>query len=756
MLFFYSIKKLHCPACATRIEEEIMKQPHVQGVNINVDTTKLRIESNNELDINLLNSIADSIEKGTKILPWQEIETGNHTNQNPPCSCQCIEHTHEHEHVHSHVHDDHEYRHDHDDHEHSHDHEHGPTLRTMLICFVLFFSGLFAEHLLFNPEQHPLLERSILLFCYAFPYVICGQMVLLSAWNSFLRKDFFNEFTLMGGATLAAIIIGHFGEAVGVMLFYCIGEYFQEKAAGKSRHSIRMLLASKPSIAHTCDINGNNVRDITPEEVHLGNYVLVRPGEKFPLDGEVVDGVSYMDTAPLTGEPLPVLVGKNDRVLAGCINKECALIIRVTTVFADTSIARILEMVENAKGRKSPTERLITRLARYYTPAVVLIAFLIATLPPLFTHAPFTEWLYKALVLLVISCPCALLISIPLTYFGGIGTASKRGILVKGGYVLDALQFINVVAFDKTGTLTKGSFSIIQNEPAPQTSAQDLLKIAALAESRSNHPIAKAIIKEALESFGKLPVALNLQTKEVLGKGIIATADNEAILVGTWEFLKEHAVQNMPLYEEIENSIAKYAEVGSHIFVAKNSEYKGLLVASDTLRPEAAETLKALRTQGIKTLAMLTGDHAAGAKSIAQKLDLDIVKSNLLPQDKATALESIAPLKETLFMGDGINDAPVLATAGIGVAMGGLGSEAAVETADVVILDDNPARVPELLRIGYATKRIVWQNIFMALGIKLLFVVLGLTGISGLWEAVFADVGVALLAVLNASRIMKS
>ncbi len=741
MKYFYKVHKLHCSGCAARIEESLLNLDGVEGASIDMDTRKLRLESSHEISLEVMNPLVNAIERGT-YLELISDEQKSAPNIPSACAegCNC---------AHDHHHDN-DYNHDHHDHDHDHDHEHGPSVQTMVMCFVLMTIGLLAEHFVPAVQNSPTLERVVILFCFALPYVLCGHSVLLEGWNSFKKKDFFNEFTLMGGATIAAIIIGHLEEAVGVMLFYCIGEYVQEKAAGKSRHSIRALLATKPSTAHVCDAKGHNVKDMDPENVALHSYVLVRPGEKIPLDGVVVDGTSEVDTAPLTGESMPVLAEEGRHVFAGCINKDSALVIQVTEVFQNTSVARILEMVESANARKAPTERFISRFARYYTPAVVATATLVALLPPLFGAGTFSEWTYKALVLLVVSCPCALIISIPLGYFGGIGAASRRGILVKGGYVLDALQHVKVAAFDKTGTLTHGTFSITHYQTASKVSEADLIAWAGLAESRSNHPLAKAIVKECLLKHGSMRPTQQLHVQEVPGKGVIAEADADTIVVGTLEFL-----QSMPQIQGVPDKASLEAlthEGGSLALVAKNNIYMGCLVGADTLRPEAAEALKNLRAEGIVTLAMLTGDHEAGAQHMAKHLPLDVVKSRLLPQDKAQILESLAPAKETLFMGDGINDAPVLATAGVGIAMGGLGSEAAIETADVVILDDSPARVPELLRIASKTRQIVWQNIIMALSIKGLFVCLGIVGVSGLWEAVFADVGVALLAVLNATR----
>ncbi len=717
MVKFYTIHKLHCAACAARIENAILELDGVEGVIIDMQTKRMRFESRKEYSLDILSEICASIESGAYLEAWLATE----------------------EKAEKFV---------------AEEEMHGPGVRTMAICAALLFIGLLGEHIFHVDDKGAFWKWSMLIVCFVIPYILCGYSVLLAGFKSLLKKDFFNEFTLMSGATIAAIGIGHLEEAVGVMLFYCIGEYVQDKAAGKSRRSIQALLAAKPSIAHVCDEKGNNCQDTAPEDVLINAFVLVRPGEKIPLDGVVVDGLSEVDTAPLTGEPLPVLAEKGRHVFAGCINKDAALVIQVTALFTDTSVARILEMVESATARKAPTERFITRFARYYTPAVVAAAALVFVLPPLFGAGTFSEWLYRALVLLVVSCPCALIISIPLGYFGGIGAASRRGILVKGGYVLDALQYIRVAAFDKTGTLTQGTFTITQKYAAKDIGEEELISVAALAESRSNHPLAKAIVKDALLRLGKLPQVFELQVQEFPGKGILAKADNDEILVGTAEFLE--SIQDLPEKSFLDSIAASAKGGGSLALVAKNGKYLGCLVGADTIRPNAKDALLALREQGITTLAMLTGDHETGAQLIAKDLPLDVIKSRLLPQDKATALLSLAPEKETLFMGDGINDAPVLATAGIGIAMGGLGSEAAVETADVVILDDNPARVPELLRIAKATRSIVWQNIIMALSIKLIFVCLGLVGISGLWEAVFADVGVALLAVLNASRTMRA
>ena len=625
-------------------------------------------------------------------------------------------------------------------HDHGHEHEaSGGERRELLlmgVSAVLFALGMLADTRLetFLPSW------LVLTLCYVLPYALCGYDVLRQMLRNIMRGDIFNEFTLMGGATIAAIALGQLPEAVGVMLFYRIGEFMQERAAGNSRRSVKALLAARPTTAHEL-LDDGATRDVNPEELGPGSRILVRPGEKIPLDGTVLEGESQVDASPLTGESVPVRLSPGGQVHAGTINLNGALTVEVTAPFAESSIARILEMVENAAARKAPTERFITRLARWYTPASGL-ALLVAVLPPLFGLGSFQEWIYRALVLLVISCPCALLISIPLGYFGGIGAASRRGILIKGGAVLDNLRDIRVAAFDKTGTLTEGVFEVNAVLPMPGVSREELLSVAALAESRSNHPIARSVLRAALAAgLGTEKDAAVSAMREIPGKGVEVTADGAQVLAGNAALLEAYNITPLPVDMP-----------GSVVQVARDGRALGALVVSDRIKPQAPGALEALRRLGVDVLAMLTGDRQSQARPVAKELGLDVLKADLLPEDKASALEALGPTRQTLMVGDGINDAPVLATAGVGVAMGGLGSEAAIETADVVILDDNPQRLPELLRIARRTRRIVWENIVLALGIKVLFMGLGIVGLSGLWEAVFADVGVALLAVLNASR----
>lgn len=572
---------------------------------------------------------------------------------------------------------------------------------------------------------------------YAAPYLLCGLPIFSDAFAQMKKGDIFNEFSLMSFATLAAVILGHLGEAVGVMLFYRTGEFLQELASSSSRGSIKALLASKPSTANV--LRGGAVSTEAVENVAPGDTVIVRAGEKIPLDGVVGSGLSQIDSSPLTGESLPLPVEPGSAVQAGCINGSGVLEVKVTSRFADTHMAKIMEMVENAASRKSPTERFITRFARYYTPAVVLGAFLVAVLPPLLAGAEWSTWVYRALVLLVISCPCALLISIPLGYFGGIGAASRQGILVKGGNVLDGILHTDTVIFDKTGTLTRGKFSVQTLVPAPGADEAELLAAAALAECESNHPIARSVMLRA-EGFTR---PADLTVSELAGRGMSARSDGVSYLAGTAALMREHGFTPLDA-----------AQNATIVHVAAGEKYLGYISVADSLKPEAAKAVSELRALGLKT-AMLSGDRPETVAAVAGELGLDAFRAGLMPDEKVAAMEELARPQSIAFVGDGINDAPSLAVARVGIAMGGIGSEAAIEAADAVILNDSPAKVASLYTIARKVRVVVWQNIAMALGIKGLFMALGVVGVSGLWEAVFADVGVALMAVLNSVRTMK-
>lgn len=633
---------------------------------------------------------------------------------------------------------------------HSHDHDHGHShgsgefnlreeLTPIVISGVLFLIGLIFNEPLHN-TPFSIAEYAVLIPA----YLISGWSVLTTAGRNILRGRVFDENFLMSIATLGAIAIHEIPEGVAVMLFFQVGELFQDYSVGRSRRSIKALLEVRPDTANL-KVDGD-IREVSPESVKVGDIILVRPGEKVPLDGEILAGTSQMDTSALTGESVPRSVAVGETVLSGMINQSGVLTIRVTKLFNESSISRILELVENASAKKADTEKFITRFARYYTPVVVFLSLAVAILPPLFiAETTRSVWVYRALVLLVISCPCGLVISIPLGYFGGIGGAAKRGILVKGSTFLDALTQVNTVVFDKTGTLTKGSFRVTQVVPENGWDKQKLLALAAQVESQSNHPVAQSI----LQAHGQPVDASGVSHyEEIAGHGIRARVDGRTVLAGNDRLLHR---ENIP-HEvcEVDGTVAHLAVEG---------KYVGRIIIADELKEDAPQAIESLKSQGITT-AMLTGDSQSVADSVAKKLGLDQHRAELLPEDKVTALETflsqaISNKKKVVFVGDGINDSPVIARADVGMAMGGLGSDAAIETADVVIMTDAPSKVAEAIALSRRTLRIVWQNIILAMAVKALFIGLGAIGLATLWEAVFADVGVALLAIFNASRILR-
>jgi Cd2+/Zn2+-exporting ATPase len=573
-------------------------------------------------------------------------------------------------------------------------------------------------------------------------YVLVGYPVLWSAARNIARGQVFNEMFLMSLATVGALAIGQWPEAVGVMLFYSVGEYLQDRAVARSRTSIAGLLNLRPDFARVLVDGSAQTR--APEGVAVGDLVEVLPGERVPLDGEVVEGQSFVDTASLTGESVPRQVSPGSLVLSGFVNDHGRLLVRVTRPFGQSSAARILDLVENAAAHKAPTEKFITRFAAYYTPAIVLISALVAVVPPLvFPGATFQEWIYRALVILVISCPCALVLSIPLGYFGGLGGASRNKLLVKGAHFLDALTRVDTVVFDKTGTLTQGVFAVAEVRPRNGFTREQLLGWAAAAESRSAHPIARSI-REACP--GASPVASDVS--EVKGHGVIAVVGGQTVVAGNDRLLHREAID----HEDCDVA-------GTVVFVAVDGAYAGYLVVSDRVKDEAVQTVAELRRQGVRRLVMLTGDDTSVAQRVADQLGLDACFAEQLPEDKVRNLEQLmqsAPAgRKVVFVGDGMNDAPVLVRADVGFAMGGLGSDAAIEAADVVVMDDHLARVPQALRLAAFTRRVVLQNIAFALAVKGLFVVAGALGAANMWEAVVADVGVSLLAVLNAMRTIR-
>ena len=584
-------------------------------------------------------------------------------------------------------------------------------------------------------------KYSLLIFLVA--YLLVGSDVLYKALRNITKGRIFDENFLMSVATIGAIAIGEPSEAVGVMLFYKIGEYLQELAVGKSRKSISELMQIRPDMANLK--LGNTIKVVNPEDVNIGDYIIVKPGEKVPLDGVVIEGSSMMDTSALTGESVLRTVKKGDNLLSGFINKNALLTVQVTKDFSESTASKILDMVENASSKKSKTENFISVFSRYYTPIVVGLALLIAILPPIFMQgATFSEWIHRGLIFLVVSCPCALVLSIPLSYFSGIGVASKQGVLIKGSNYLEALRYVDTVVFDKTGTLTEGVFDVVKVKPV-NISEDELIKFASIAEVNSNHPIAKSI----LNYYNKEINLNNIEEyEEIASHGIRVKYENNIILAGNEKLMASNNIK-----------IEKSTDVGTVVYIAINNEFKGYIVIADKIKTDSEEAIRLIKEQGIKETVMLTGDNKEVANFVAKKLKLDKVFSNLLPNEKVEKIEELYKNKiakeKIAFVGDGINDAPVLARVDVGIAMGGLGSDAAIEAADVVIMTDEPSKIAQGIKISKKTYKIVWQNIIFALGIKIIVMVLGATGIASMWDAVFADVGVALIAVLNAMRIKK-
>ena len=574
-------------------------------------------------------------------------------------------------------------------------------------------------------------------------YVILGWDVVWQAVKNITRGQVFDEHFLMSVSTIGAFAIGEYPEAVAVMLFYQVGEFFQSLAVKRSRKSISDLMDIRPDSA-TVKRNGV-LQVVSPESVAVGEIIVVKPGEKIPLDGIVVDGESMLDTKALTGESVPRSIRKGDEALSGCINQSGLLTLKVTKSFGESTVSKITDLVENASARKAPTENFITTFARYYTPVVVGMAAVLAIIPPLVLGGGWSEWLRRGFVFLIVSCPCALVISIPLTFFGGIGAASKRGVLVKGSNYLEALNKVSVVVFDKTGTLTKGVFEVANIIPAAGYQKEQVLEYAAQAESYSNHPIAKSI----LATYGK-PIDQKQFSgfEEISGHGISVMVQGKKVLAG-----------NSKLMESEKIAYAACDAAGTKFYVAADGSYVGCILIADEVKPDSKCAIAELKKIGVEKTVMLTGDDERIGKSVADELGLDAYYAQLWPDQKVEKLEMLDKQKrqgsKLAFVGDGINDAPVLARADVGIAMGGLGSDAAIEAADVVLMTDEPSKLVEAIDVAKATKRIVMQNIVIALGIKSVFLVLGALGMAGMWEAVFGDVGVTIIAVLNAMRILK-
>ena len=582
----------------------------------------------------------------------------------------------------------------------------------------------------------------ILLIIYLTAYLIVGGDVVLKAFRNILKGQIFDENFLMSLATIGAFIIGEYPEGVAVMLFYQIGELFQDYAINKSRKSIADLMDIRPDYANVVR-NGETIK-VDPDEVNIGEEIIVKPGEKIALDGKIIDGYSVIDTSALTGESLPREVSPGDDILSGCVNMSGLIRIKVSKEFGESTVSKILDLVENASSKKSESEKFITKFAKYYTPIVVIIAILLAIIPPLvLKDATFNDWLYRALVFLVISCPCALVISIPLGFFGGIGGASAHGVLVKGSNYLEALSKTEMIVFDKTGTLTKGVFKVTEIV-TKNISKEKLLEIAAYAESYSTHPISISLQNAYGKNIDNSKIS---DVEEIPGHGVKAIVEDKVVLAGNNKLMKKMSIEYST--DEV---------IGTVVHIAMDGDYKGYIVISDEIKLDSKIAIKNLKNLGIKKTIMLTGDSKVVGEKVANELGLDLVYTELLPADKVQKVEELLKEKSKKgslsFVGDGINDAPVLARADVGIAMGGLGSDAAIEAADIVIMDDEPSKIATTIKIAKKTLSIVKQNIFFALVVKFIVLILGAGGIATMWEAIFADVGVSVLAILNAMRAM--
>ena len=603
----------------------------------------------------------------------------------------------------------------------------------IIIAFILMIISMFLK-------LDNIIINNIL---YLIAYIIVGYNIVLKALRNILRGKVFDENFLMTIANIGAFFIGEFPEAVAVMLFYQIGELFQSYAVDKSRKSVANLMDIRPDYANV--YRDEEIEKVDPNEVNIGEIILIKPGEKIPLDGIVIEGTSMLNTLALTGESVPRSINVNDEVLSGCINSEGILKVKVTKKFGESTVSKILDLVENASSRKSKSENFISKFARDYTPIVVIVAVILAIIPPIIIKdATFNDWIYRALSFLVVSCPCALVISIPLSFFGGIGASSKIGVLVKGSNYLEALANTEIVVCDKTGTLTEGIFKV-QKIYAVGYSDEDLLRYTAYAENFSNHPIALSI----KEAYGKdINEKLITETKEFKGMGVIAKVDSKDILVGNEKLMRENNIK-----------FKKSEEIGTTIYIAINNVFAGSITISDKIKEDSYKAIKLFKNNNVKNIVMLTGDNESISKEVAKELSIDNYYSELLPQDKVKIVEKLMKEKSSngklIFIGDGINDAPVLALSDIGVAMGGLGSDAAIEAADVVIMTDEPSKIASAIKISKKTMTIVKENIVFAITVKILVLILSALGIATMWAAVFADVGVSILAIINALRILR-
>lgn len=722
---------LDCANCANKIEDKVNKINGVKEATVNFSTTVLTVEIKEENlkseIINEIKSIVKKLEPHVKV--EEKIDNKEIKNKTKACTSSCCSKDNDH----------HEGSKD-KIHEHSHEKEESSNGKIEILkdnWLLIVGAIIYAIALLYNENN----KISIILFVAS--YLAIGGEVILTAIKNILRGEVFDENFLMSIATIGAFFIGEYPEAVAVMLFYQIGEVFQGYAVNKSRKSISSLMNIRADYANVLR-NGIEFK-VSPEEVNLEEIIVIKPGERVPLDGTVIEGTSFLDTSALTGESVPREVKTSDEILSGAINDNGVLKVKVNKEYGESTVARILELVENASNKKAPTEKFITKFSKVYTPIVVFIAIIVAIVPPLLIKdATFSEWLYKALSLLVVSCPCALVVSIPLGVFSGIGAASKKGILVKGGNYLEALKESEIVVFDKTGTLTKGVFKVT-NINAKNISEDELLEITAIGESNSNHPIALSIANAYGKEINKNEIE---SYKEVAGHGVEAIIKGKKVLLGNSKLMKSNNIS----YDEVDT-------IGTIVHIAIDGEYKGNIVISDEVKENVKEALTELKSVGIKKTIMLTGDSKVVADKVAKAIGIDEVHAELLPSDKVNKVEEILNKKsangKVLFVGDGINDAPVLARADIGIAMGGVGSDAAIEAADVVLMKDKVEAISEAIRVSRKTSKILWQNIIFSLAIKVAVMILVIFGLTNMWAAVFADVGVTLLAVLNSMRIIR-
>lgn len=723
---------LNCANCANKIEAKVNKINGIENASLNFSTTVLTVEINKEEEkYNILNEIKSIVKKLEPHVNVIEKSDDKFIKVNKvECTSRCCTDNHWHESNNKEQHG----------HSHTHEFNEGNGLLGYIKDNLLLIIGamIYLIALAYKSNENLL---SFILF--GISYLIIGREVILNAIKNILRGEIFDENFLMSIATIGAFLVGEYPEAVAVMLFYQIGEVFQGYAVNKSRKSISSLMNIRADYANVLR-NGREIK-VSPEEVSINETIIVKPGERVPLDGTVLEGKSFIDTSALTGESVPREVTDGNEILSGSINNNGVLKVKVDKEYGESTVARILELVENASNKKAQTEKFITKFAKVYTPIVVAIAILVAIIPPIIIKdSTFSEWIYKALSILVVSCPCALVVSIPLGFFSGIGAASKKGILVKGGNFLEALKNSEIVVFDKTGTLTKGIFEVTEINSI-NISKEELLEITAIGESLSNHPIAVSITKAYRNKVNKDEIK---DYKEISGYGIEVNIKGNDVLIGNSKLMKINNIE----YNDIDS-------IGTIVHVAINGEYKGNIVISDEIKENVKESLSELKEVGIKKTIMLTGDNKSVAEKVAMDIGIDEVYSELLPGDKVSKIEDIlnkgTSKGKVLFVGDGINDAPVLARADIGVAMGGIGSDAAIEAADVVLMKDNIEEISEAIRISRRTNIILWQNIIFSLGIKIIVMLLVILGLTNMWAAVFADVGVTLIAVLNSMRIIR-